>query len=134
LHKVEPVGNVPGVAVKVKNDRAVLFAREKPSVQKFAVLGVEKGFFVLKAKLLGMEIKVGLGKVNEETLDPGIEKIRADGKDQDENNQISPVDRHQQHLPERIYFSHGPIIADPFPAAKSKNPVLIEPGTGGVVS
>jgi len=103
-------------------------------VQKFVVLGVEKGFFVLKTKLLGMEIKVGLGKVNEETLDPGIEKIRADGKDQDENNQISPVDRHEQHLTERIFFSHGPIIADPFPAAKSKNPVLIEPGTGGVVS
>jgi hypothetical protein len=93
-------------------------------VQPFAVFCVEKGFPVLKTEFLGTKIKVGLREVNEETLDPGVEKIEGSGQDHNKSNQVSPVDRHEQHLPERFFFSHGPIIADPFPPAKSKNPGL----------
>jgi UDP-N-acetylglucosamine enolpyruvyl transferase len=87
-------------------------------VQFFPGFRVEIGVFVCEAKLLGAEVKVRLRKVNEETLDTRIEKIRAGGEDQDKTNQVSPVDRHEQHLPERIFFSHGPIIADPYLSIK----------------
>jgi hypothetical protein len=107
--------------MKVEDDRAVLFARKKPSVQSFAFFRAEKSFFVSETKLLGTEVKGGLGEVNEETLDPGIEEIRTDGKDKDKNNQVSPVDRHEQHLPERFHCAHALIIADPFLSAKTKN-------------
>jgi hypothetical protein len=126
--------DVAGVSMKVKDDRTVFSRRKKPSVNSFAVLGVEEDFLVLKAKFLWTEVKMGLGEVNEETFDPGIEQKEARDQNQDKNYQVSPVDRHEQHLPERFVSSHEPIIADPFPPAKSKNPVLIEPGTGGVVS
>jgi hypothetical protein len=75
-------------------------------VQSFAFFRAEKSFFVSETKLLGTEVKGGLGEVNEETLDPGIEEIRTDGKDQDKNNQVSPMHRHEQHLPERFHCAH----------------------------
>jgi hypothetical protein len=110
--------DVAGVSMKVKDDRTVFSRLKKPSVKSFAVLCVEKGFLVLKAKLLWTEVKMGLGEVNEETFDPGIEQKEGSDQNQDKSNQVSPVDRHEQHLPERIFFSHGPIIADPYLSIK----------------
>src|SRR5512139_826293 len=95
--------DVPCIAVKVKNDRAVLLAREKPSVQLVAVLGVEVSFLVLKTKLFWSEVKTGLRKVDEKALDPGIEQIEGNYQNQYKHDQVRPVDRHEQHLPERFF-------------------------------
>jgi hypothetical protein len=89
-------------------------------VQSFAFFRAEKSFFVSETKLLGTEVKGGLGEVNEETLDPGIEKIRTGGKDQDKNNQVSPMHRHEQHLSEGFHCAHALIIADPLLTIKTK--------------
>jgi hypothetical protein len=118
LHEIEPVRDVPRISMKMEDDRAVPFGRKKPSVQPFAVFCVEKDFTVLKTKFLGTKIKLGLREVNEETLDSGIEKIEGSGQDHDKSNQVNPVDRHEQHLPKRFFFSHGPIIADPYLSIK----------------
>jgi hypothetical protein len=96
----------------------VFSRREKPSVKPFAVLGAKEDFLVLKAKLLGTEVKMGLGEVNEETFDPGIEQKEESDQNQDKYYQVSPVDRHEQHLPERFVSSHEPIIADPYLSIK----------------
>jgi hypothetical protein len=99
-------------------------------VQSFPVFCVEKGFPVVEAKLLGTEVKAGLGEENEEALNAGIKKMRTEGQDQNKNNQVSPVDRHKQNLPGRFLSSHATIIADPALLAKSKNVTASHACTG----
>jgi hypothetical protein len=101
------VGDVPGVSVKVKENRAVFFGGEKPPVKSFTILRAEERFVVWKAKRFRLEIKVGLGKENEEILYPWIEEVKGRDQDHDQSSQVSPVDRHEQHLPERFVSSHA---------------------------
>jgi hypothetical protein len=94
FHVKKPVRYISSVSMAKENDRERTIQREKPTVEFLSILGMEIDFLMVQLQPLRREVKSALRKEDEEVLDVWVKDIKSDPHNEDQRNQIWPLNRH----------------------------------------
>ena len=80
---------------------------EKPALQSLPIACAEIDLLIVQAQIRGTEVKKSVWKKDKKIFDLWIKKIERDPQNEDERNEIGPLNGHKNYLPDFIPAKAG---------------------------